>query len=66
MTHIDVTVNDEGRLVAAYREHLRHEARRIVADHPDRGGKHYARVTFPPIRHETLYGCEAELKVEFV
>lgn len=63
---LDVTVTDEARLVAAYREHLRREARRIVADHPDRLGKHFARVTFPPIRHETLYGCVSELKVEFV
>lgn len=63
---IEVTVAEEDRLIDAYRKHLRAEARRLVADDPERVGKHYALVHFPSIDHATVYCNVEKLKVEWV
>lgn len=63
--NIQITVADEDRLVAIFREHLAREARRAVTESPDRVGKRYARVTMPNIQFRSLY-WDCEPKIEWV
>lgn len=62
---IDVTVNHEAELVENYRQHLRHEARRLVQGNSDRNGKRFVRVTLPRITHATIFVGDGEQQVRF-
>lgn len=47
--NIEVTVINEQKIVEQFRASLRREARRLVADAPDRIGRRYAGVTFADV-----------------
>lgn len=47
--NIEVSVKNEDEILAEVRKFLRQEARRRVADCPQRIGKRFAQVEFPPV-----------------
>lgn len=63
---MNIHIANEAELIASYRKHLMHEAKRLIADSPDKVGKMFARVTFPQIRHNTIYNDNDLPKVDFV
>lgn len=63
--NIQITIADEDRLVAIFKQHLLYEARRAVAESPDRVGKQFARVTMPDIQFRSLY-WDCQPRIEWV
>lgn len=62
---IDVTILNEAELVARYRAALHKAARCLVADSPDRAGKHAAGVVLPIVDEFFVYVGNPDVKIQW-